>query len=135
VETSGGLLGRLLYPREVTRLSRLDRENRVEFAPEVLERDGRGQLDELFLAELGAQPSEERVSHLPAGIGHPFRELQGQPLSLVVRAALPPLVHFREPCRGHPAARRTGRVAVDSEGATVDECGTERGKPPELGIE
>src|SRR3990170_4810791 len=51
---------------------RLHAEGGIELAAEILERDRRGELDDLRLAEFLLQPPEQGVIDLPARIGHPL---------------------------------------------------------------
>src|SRR4029453_7601710 len=59
---------------------RLDAQRRVELGAEVLERHHRGELHDLPLAEMAAQPREELVGDLLAGDGHALGILQRAPL-------------------------------------------------------
>src|SRR5216117_2896862 len=76
--------------RQQAEALRLHAERRVELAAEVLERDRRSELDDLRLAELRPQPSEQPLVHFLAGVGHPLGILKRHVLELAERAAFAP---------------------------------------------
>src|SRR5437899_3582239 len=113
-----GNAGELLNETEPLRL---DAERHVELRAEVLERDGRRELDDLRLGEARAHPREQLLGNLAVREGDRLRVLERRLLALVEevagegRADLGDL-RLRRTC-SHPP----GCVDVDSERAPVDQ--------------
>jgi integrase len=99
----------------------LDTERDVKLGPEVLERDGRRQLDDLRLREVAAEAGEELVVNLLAGDRHPLGVLERRPFRRREQRAFPPARHLPDPVLGRPRLHPPGCVDVDSERAAVDE--------------
>src|ERR1051325_6194250 len=108
-----------LSRRQGAKTLRLDPQRRGEFAAEILERDGRGQLDDLRLAVMLPEPGEQRVIDRLARDRHALGILERHALRVGKHPAIAPLCDFQQLRLARFAFPHTEGIDVDSEWAAI----------------
>jgi hypothetical protein len=96
---------------------RLDAKGAVEAGPEVLQRDGGGQLDKLRLVKMRAQSGEQGIRDVRRRGGHRLRQLQRRAFGIIIERAAPVPRQGGDLFVGDARVAAAGSVDVDSEGA------------------